>query len=102
MTRRLARIDALEAQHARVEGVHISPADDSPEAIGDLLMALLAAKLRASRAVAEGAAALMHSPGWLAQQPAEGLAQLGEYLDGSAMALGDRLASRGGNDAPIR
>ena len=95
MTRRLARIDALEAQHARVEGVHISPADDSPAAISDLLMALLASKLRASRAVAEGAAALMRSPGWVSQQPAEGLAQLGAYLDESALALGDRLANRG-------
>lgn len=92
---RLARLDALETQHARAVGVQIALVDDSPAAISDLLMALLASKLRASRAVAEGAAALMRSPGWVSQQPAEGLAQLGEYLDGSALALGDRLANRG-------
>ena len=96
---RLARLDALETQHARAVGVQIALADDSPASIGELLIQLLAAKLRASRAVAEGAAALMRSPGWVSQQPAEGLAHLGAYLDDSALALGDRLA-RGGHNAP--
>jgi transposase-like protein len=57
--------------------------------IGRLLLDLLAAKLKASHAIAEAAS----DPGWLATQSAADLAQLGEYLDRSAFSLGDRLAT---------
>lgn len=62
------------------------------EEIGGLLIDLLAAKLEASRAVADAARAAMQSPAWLARQSAEGVATLADYLDRSAFALGDRLA----------
>jgi transposase-like protein len=57
--------------------------------IGRLLLDLLAAKLKASQAIAEAAS----DPAWLDRQSAADLAQLGEYLDRSAFSLGDRLAT---------
>lgn len=63
--------------------------------IADLLLELLAAKLEASRAIADGARAAMSNPAWLARQDAAGVAALGQWLDSSALDLGDRLAHRG-------
>lgn len=57
--------------------------------IGRLLLELLAAKLKASQAIAEAAS----DPAWLDRQSAADLAALGEYLDRSAFSLGDRLAT---------
>lgn len=64
------------------------PALATPHAIGGLLLDLLAAKLKASQAIARAA----QDPAWLDKQSAADLAALGEYLDRSALALGDRLA----------
>ena len=55
---------------------------------GALILDLLRAKLEASRAIAQAAS----NPQWLAEQPAAELAVLGQWLDASAFALGDRLA----------
>ena len=57
-------------------------------AIGEIVLDLLRAKLEASRAIAEAA----KNPAWLAEQPAAELAVFGQWLDSTAMALGDRLA----------
>jgi hypothetical protein len=66
-----------------------TPQIGAPHEIGRLLLDLLAAKLEASKAIAQAA----RNPTWLAQQSAADLAQLGEYLDRSAFSLGDRLAT---------
>lgn len=65
--------------------------------IGELVLDLLAAKLKASAALAEA----VSSPEWLARQSGSELAALGEWLDTTALALGDRLAGRraAGDDA---
>jgi hypothetical protein len=65
------------------------PALATEHTIGGLLLELLAAKLQASQAIAQAA----QSPAWLERQSAADLATLGEYLDRSAFALGDRLAT---------
>jgi hypothetical protein len=70
-------------------------------AIGELILDLLRAKLQASAAIAEAA----RNPAWLAEQPAAELAALGQWLDASAFAIGDRLAgairpTESGDDAP--
>lgn len=59
--------------------------------IGALVLDLLAAKLEASKAIAKAAS----DPAWLKQQAASELAALGEWLDTTAFAIGDRLAGRG-------
>jgi transposase-like protein len=56
--------------------------------IGSLILDLLAAKLEASEAIAKAAC----DPDWLKQQPASELAALGQWLDSTAFAIGDRLA----------
>lgn len=56
--------------------------------IGALVLDLLAAKLRASEAIAKAAT----DEAWLKQQPASELAALGQWLDDTAFAIGDRLA----------
>lgn len=56
--------------------------------IGAIILDLLAAKLEASAALAR----TVSDPAWLARQSAAELAQLGAYLDGTALAIGDRLA----------
>lgn len=57
--------------------------------LGDLILDLLAEKLQASHAIAQAA----RDPAWLRQQPAAELAALGQWLDASAFAIGDRLAA---------
>ncbi len=64
-------------------------------AIGELILDLLRAKLQASAAIAKAA----RDPAWLAQQPAAELAALGQWLDASAFAIGDRLAGGARRDA---
>lgn len=56
--------------------------------IGVLVLDLLAAKLKASAAIAQAAS----NPEWLAQQSGAELAALGAYLDDTVLAIGDRLA----------
>lgn len=68
-----ARRPALEAQKA---------------SIGETILDLLRAKLKASQAIADAAA----DPDWLRKQPAAELAALGQWLDATAFAIGDRLA----------
>ena len=63
--------------------------------IGEVILDLLRAKLQASAAIAEAAS----DPAWLAQQPAAELAALGQWLDASAFAIGDRLAGGARRDA---
>jgi transposase-like protein len=58
-------------------------------AIGETILALLEAKLNASRALAEA----VRDPAWLKKQSAADLAALGAYLDTTAFAIGDRLAA---------
>jgi transposase-like protein len=70
------------------------PALASSHSIGALILDLLRAKLQASQAIATAA----KNPAWLDRQSAADLATLGEYLDRSAFALGDRLAGQPGGD----
>lgn len=63
--------------------------------IGAIILDLLAAKLKASQALADA----ISDPAWIKQQPAAELAALGQWLDGSAFAIGDRLAGAGEPDA---
>ena len=56
--------------------------------IGETILDLLRAKLKASQAIADAAA----DPDWLRRQPAAELAVLGQWLDSTAFAIGDRLA----------
>jgi hypothetical protein len=79
----------------------VTPADVAPgdlvpvpQQIGALILDLLRAKLQASQAIAAAAT----NPAWLDRQSAADLAVLGEYLDRSAFALGDRLAGQPGGD----
>ena len=78
------------------ESVTVSPRVTRPKLerqqaeIGALVLDLLAAKLEASAAIAEA----VRDQAWLARQSASELAALGEWLDGSALAIGDRLAGR--------
>ena len=64
--------------------------------IGELILDLFAAKLEASAAIAQAA----RDPAWLATQSGSELAALGEWLDTTAFAIGDRLAGRGGPTEP--
>lgn len=59
------------------------------QAIGAIILDLLRAKLEASRAIAQAA----NDPAWIKLQPAAELAVFGQWLDASAFAIGDRLAS---------
>jgi hypothetical protein len=58
--------------------------------IGELILDLLAAKLQASTAIAKAAS----DETWLRSQSGSELAALGEWLDTTAFAIGDRLAGR--------
>jgi hypothetical protein len=58
--------------------------------IGDAILDLLRAKLEASCAIARA----VSDPAWLRTQSGSDLAALGEWLDSTAFAIGDRLASR--------
>lgn len=62
--------------------------------IGDLIIRLLEAKLRASERLAHH----FTKAAWLDTQSAGELAALGQYLDQSAFAIGDRLAGRAQSD----
>lgn len=63
--------------------------------IGTIIFDLLAAKLEASEAIAKAAS----DPTWITRQSGSELAALGEWLDSTAFAIGDRLAQRAnGND----
>lgn len=91
-----ARVAALEDRSAAHDTAIAIIADArAPRArpeLRELLLDLLAAKLEASRAVADAARAALNNPAWLARQDAAGLEALGAYLDRSAFNLGDRLA----------
>jgi hypothetical protein len=56
--------------------------------IGALVLELLAAKLKASRAIADAAA----DPEWLKRHSPADVAPLAQWLDSTAFAIGDRLA----------
>lgn len=60
------------------------------QVIGDLVIDLLRSKLEASAAIARAAA----NPKWIAKREAHELVAIGEWLDRTALALGDRLAGR--------
>ena len=62
--------------------------------IGNAVLDLLRAKFDASRAIAEA----VKDPAWLKRQRASELATLGQWLDATALAIGDRLA--GGSSEP--
>lgn len=73
------------------EATYLAPAHVAPHgAIGDLILDLLAAKLEASTAIARA----VSNPQWLATQSGSDLAALGAWLDSTALAIGDRLATR--------
>jgi hypothetical protein len=63
--------------------------------IGEAVLDLLRAKLKASQAIADAAS----DPEWIRKQPAAELAVLGQWLDATASAIGDRLAGAGEPDA---
>jgi hypothetical protein len=65
--------------------------------IGTLIIELLTAKLTASKAIATAAS----DPTWLRSQSAEQLAILGEWLDTTAFAIGDRLANTASEQADL-
>lgn len=100
----LTRVSALEGKAIAHDQAAVIIGEARPqrsrEAIGELLLDLLAAKLEASRAVADAARAAMNNPAWLARQSAEGVTTLADYLDRSAFALGDRLAGAA-QEAPV-
>ena len=75
-----SRRPALEAQKAH---------------IGETILDLLRAKLKASQALAEA----VSDPNWIRRQPAAELATLGQWLDSTAFAIGDRLAGSAPGDA---
>jgi hypothetical protein len=58
--------------------------------IGTLVLDLLRSKLEASAAIAKAAS----DPAWIVRQSGSELATLGEWLDTTAFAIGDRLAGR--------
>lgn len=64
--------------------------------IGELIIDLFRAKLKASAALAEAVTDSV----WLAKQSASQLAELGQWLDSSAFAIGDRLAGRPADRGP--
>lgn len=70
---------------------HATPAASQREHIGELVIELLRAKLEASQAIARATS----NAAWLDRQSAAELALFGEWLDGSAFAIGDRLAGAG-------
>lgn len=71
--------------------LHARPSVATKQAqIGELVLDLLAAKLKASAAIAEAAS----NPAWIEKQSGSELAALGEWLDATAFAIGDRLAGR--------
>lgn len=74
------RNDATALQKPSIQAQH--------HAIGELILDLLAAKLKASTAIAQAAS----DPAWQAKQTGTDLATLGEWLDTTAFAIGDRLA----------
>ena len=67
------RKPALEAQQA---------------SLGELIIGCLRSKFQASQAIA----AVATDPEWLKRQSAAELALFGQWLDSSALAIGDRLA----------
>jgi transposase-like protein len=75
----------------------VRPTVDAQKAhIGETILDLLRAKLKASQAIAEA----VSDPDWLVRQRAAALAALGLWLDGTAFAIGDRLAGGGGRSDP--
>ena len=67
------------------------PALDAQKAyIGELILDVFRAKLEASQALAIA----VRQPDWIVKQSASQLAELGQWLDSSAFAIGDRLAGR--------
>jgi transposase-like protein len=64
--------------------------------IGAIVLDLLRAKLEASAAIAYHAT---HNRAWLEKQSAAELATLGQWLDSTALAIGDRLAGAAPADA---
>jgi len=58
--------------------------------IGTLVIDLLAAKLKASAAIAKAT----EDTTWMGKQSAAELAEFGAWLDSTAFAIGDRLAGR--------
>ena len=64
--------------------------------IGTLVLDLLRTKLEASQAIAQ---AVSNNPAWIASQSGSELAALGEWLDATAFAIGDRLAQRPSGDS---
>lgn len=63
--------------------------------IGEAVLDLLRAKLKASQAVADAA----NDPEWRRAQSAAELAVFGQWLDSTAFAIGDRLAGASDSDA---
>lgn len=62
--------------------------------IGETILDLLRAKLKASEAIASA----VTDPHWIRRQSASELATLGQWLDSTAFAIGDRLAGAGQSD----
>ena len=88
---RLARI---EAKRALIELVAAAPRPSGRRDYGEMLLDLLASKLEASAALAVTVRQLLDSPAWASYQDPEALATLGQWLDESALAFGDRLAAQ--------
>ena len=61
---------------------------------GELVFDLLRAKLRASEAIARAA----EDADWIKRQTGADVAALGQWLDASAFAIGDRLAGRNAHE----
>lgn len=70
-------------------------AETQQRQFGELVLDLLRRKLEASEAIARAAS----DPAWIRRQTAAELATLGQWLDTSAFAIGDRLAGGRAGDA---
>jgi hypothetical protein len=85
-----------KARYVTADVTHVTPAkpvvkpsiEVQKRTIGELVLDLLAAKLEASAAIARAAS----DPAWLERQSPAELAALGQWLDSTAFAIGDRLA----------
>jgi transposase-like protein len=73
-----------------VTTVVTAPESGDHRTFGELVFDLLRAKLRASEAIARAA----EDADWIKRQTGADVAALGQWLDASAFAIGDRLAGR--------
>lgn len=90
-----ASVPASVSNNVPIVPVRNVVAETQQRQFGELVLDLLRRKLEASEAIARAAS----DPAWIKQQTAAELATLGQWLDTSAFAIGDRLAAGRAGDA---